>query len=79
MDLASSIAGWEMWGGFLIFVFGLLALDLGIFHRQAHEVSLKEAGVWSVVWVALATAFGVGVFHFFWGAKSPRVCHGLCD
>lgn len=76
MDLASSIAGWEMWGGFLIFVFGLLALDLGIFHRQAHEVSLKEAGVWSVVWVALATAFGVGVFHFFGAQKALEFATG---
>jgi tellurite resistance protein TerC len=48
---------WWFYGLFTLFVFGVLALDLGVFHREAHAVSLKEAGVWSVVWVSLALIF----------------------
>src|SRR5688572_20573561 len=44
----------------------MLALDLGVFHRKAHDVSLREAAVWSVVWVALALAFAGGVYAW-WG------------
>ena len=43
-----------LWAGFNLFVLALLALDLGVFHRKAHAVSLREAAVWSVVWVGLA-------------------------
>ncbi|MBI4912408.1 MAG: TerC family protein [Acidobacteria bacterium] len=52
-----SIGSVWMWGGFVAFVLGMLALDLGVFHRQAHKVTVKEAAVWSLVWVALALAF----------------------
>jgi tellurite resistance protein TerC len=51
-----------LWIGFNVFVLVLLALDLGVFHRKAHEVSLKEAGIWSVVWVALALGFSAIIF-----------------
>ena len=50
--------------GFLVFVLLILALDLGVFHRQAHEVSLREATGWSVVWITLALLFNFG-FYFF--------------
>ena len=53
-----------LWTGFAIFVFGMLALDLGVFHRQAHTVSFKEAAGWTVLWVFLAFLFGLGVYHF---------------
>jgi tellurite resistance protein TerC len=43
----------------------LLALDLGVFHRHAHVVSPKEAGIWSAVWVALALCFNGLVVHWF--------------
>src|SRR6188768_2992571 len=42
----------------------MLAIDLGVFHRSAHEVPVKEAAIWSVVWVALALGFNYGVYHF---------------
>ena len=45
------------WAGFIAFVLALLALDLGVFHRKAHAVTLKEAGIWSAVWVALSLGF----------------------
>jgi tellurite resistance protein TerC len=46
-----------LWAGFVAFVLLMLALDLGVFHRKAHVVSLKEAGIWSGIWVLLSAAF----------------------
>ncbi len=54
----------SLWIGFAIAVVGMLALDLGVFHRQAHTVSLREAAIWSVVWIALALVFNVFVWIF---------------
>ncbi|HEV2145955.1 MAG TPA: TerC family protein [Longimicrobiaceae bacterium] len=53
-----------LWVGFNVFVLAMLALDLGVFHREAHEVSMKEAGGWSAFWVALALLFNAGIYHF---------------
>ena len=53
-----------MWVAFNAFVLVMLAIDLGVFHRHAHEVSLREAAAWTVVWVTLALAFNYGVWHF---------------
>jgi len=50
-----------IWIGFNLFVLGMLALDLGVFHRHAHVVGFKEATIWSVVWVLLASTFGLGL------------------
>ena len=55
-----------LWIAFNLFVLGMLALDLGVFHRKAHTVSLREASIWSAVWIALAMIFNLGIF-FFWG------------
>ena len=55
------------WIAFNAFVLLMLALDLGVFHRNAHEVSLREATLWSVVWVVLALVFAGGV-QAWWGA-----------
>lgn len=49
---------WWFYCGFTVFVLGVLALDLGVFHRKAHEVQFREALAWSVVWVAMAVLFG---------------------
>ncbi|HLK99071.1 MAG TPA: TerC family protein [Myxococcaceae bacterium] len=54
-----------LWGGFILFVLAMLALDLGVFHRKAHVVKFKEAAVWSAIWVSLALVFGVGVWWKF--------------
>ncbi|HYG57740.1 MAG TPA: TerC family protein [Symbiobacteriaceae bacterium] len=48
--------------GFNVLVLVMLALDLGVFHRKAHSVSLKEAAIWSVVWISLALAFNAGIY-----------------
>ncbi len=53
-----------LWIGFNLFVVAMLAVDLLVFHKEAHEVSLKEAAGWSAVWVALALLFGGGVWYF---------------
>jgi tellurite resistance protein TerC len=53
-----------MWIGFNVFVLAMLALDLGVFHRKAHEVNVKEALWWSAVWIALALAFNAGIYFF---------------
>jgi tellurite resistance protein TerC len=50
------------WAVFLAFVAGMLALDLGVFHRDAHEVSRREALAWSAVWIGLAIVFNIGVY-----------------
>lgn len=51
-----------VWIGFNVFVLAMLAVDLFVFHRDAHEVRTREAAAWSAVWVALAVAFGIGVY-----------------
>ena len=52
-----SVPAWA-WVAFAAFVLAVLALDLFVVHRHAHEVSLKEAGIWSAVWVAAGLGFG---------------------
>src|SRR4051812_34729706 len=51
-----------LWIGFVCFVLLMLALDLGVFHRHAHVISIKEAIVWTVVWITLALGFAVFVY-----------------
>lgn len=53
-----------LWLGFNVFVLAMLAVDLGVFHRRAHEVSLKEAAAWSAVWISLSLVFAYGIYHF---------------
>lgn len=55
-----------MWVGFNAFVLAMLALDLGVFHRKDHVVGAKEAGIWTVVWIAVALAFG-GILYWWQG------------
>ena len=53
-----------VWVLFIAGILGLLALDLGVFHRKSHVVAFKEAALWSAVWVALALAFNAYVYHW---------------
>ena len=55
------------WILFNLFVVAMLALDLGVFHRRAHEVRFREALAWSVMWIALAAAFAALIF--FWRGR----------
>jgi tellurite resistance protein TerC len=54
-----------LWVGFTLFVLAMLALDLGVFHRKAHEVHVREALIWTAVWVSLALVFNLGVYVWF--------------
>jgi len=54
-----------LWGSFMAFVLGMLALDLGVFHRKSHEVSIREALTWTGVWIAVAMLFNLFVYYYF--------------
>jgi len=56
-----------IWIAFIAFVILMLALDLGVFHRKAHVVSVKEALAWSSVWVTIGLAFAVFVYFAYEG------------
>lgn len=58
------------WVGFNVFILAMLALDLGVFHRKSHIVSLKESLTWTGVWVGLALGFNAGVWHFAGSGKA---------
>jgi tellurite resistance protein TerC len=60
-----------IWVAFNVFVLGMLALDLGVFHRHAHAVSVKEATWWSVAWIGLALVFNLGIY-FYWQQLWPE-------
>jgi tellurite resistance protein TerC len=51
-----------VWIAFIGFVLMMLALDLGVFHRHAHVVSMKEALLWSLLWVVIGLGFGAVVY-----------------
>jgi len=51
-----------LWIGFLLFIFAMLALDLGVFHRKSHVVSMREALTWSAVWIALGLSFSLLIY-----------------
>jgi tellurite resistance protein TerC len=55
---------WWFYASFTAFVIMVLALDLGVFHRKAHEVSFKEAAAWSLIWIALALLFNTGLYYY---------------
>ena len=53
-----------LWIGFNAFVLAMLAVDLLVFHRDAHVVRASEAAAWTTVWIVLAVVFGAGVYAF---------------
>ncbi len=65
-----------VWIGFLVFVFLMLALDLGVFHRKSHEVKIKEALIWSFVWITLALVFNYGIYVFMGEEKALEFLTG---
>ncbi len=62
---------WWAWGAFFVFITGMLALDLGVFQRHAHVVSMREALGWCVVWGLLAVAFG-GMVWWWRGGEAGQ-------
>lgn len=65
-----------LWIGFNLFVLVMLALDLGVFHRKAHEVKFREAITWSAIWIALALLFNAGVWIYFGEIKAIEFLTG---
>jgi len=64
------------WIGFHVFVFIMLALDLGVFHKHTHKVPVKEAVIWSAVWITLALLFNLFVFFEFGKTKALEFLTG---
>jgi tellurite resistance protein TerC len=60
-----------LWLAFNIFVLAMLALDLGVFHRKAHVVQIKEALGWTAIWITLALLFNLGIY--FWRGPDPAL------
>jgi tellurite resistance protein TerC len=66
---------WWFYLGFTALILVLLAVDLGVFHRKSHTISIREAARWSVVWISLALLFNVALY-FYAGyalANDPRL------
>ena len=59
------------WAAFLSFVIAMLALDVLVLHRRAHEVSLREAGAWSAVWIGIGLGFG-GLLWAWAGGRTAQ-------
>ncbi len=53
------------WIAFNVLVLIAIALDLGVFHRKAHKIALREALLWSLAWIGLAIAFGLTISYFY--------------
>jgi tellurite resistance protein TerC len=59
--------GWVIFG---VIVLAMLAIDLGVFHRRAHVVGVREAAIWSVVWISVALLFNLGIYVHSGGDKA---------
>lgn len=53
-----------LWVGFNIFVLLMLGVDLLVFNKKPHEVTIRESLIWTFVWIALSVLFGFGIYHF---------------
>jgi tellurite resistance protein TerC len=69
-------AGISFWIVFNVVVFTMLALDLGVFNKRAHKISVREALIWSAVWITLALIFNIFVFLEFGKAKALQFLTG---
>lgn len=65
-----------VWIGFLLFVFVMLALDLGVFHRKSHEVKIKEALIWTAIWIFIAMLFNYGIYVYMGEEKALEFLTG---
>lgn len=63
--------GFLGWTAFIVGILFFLALDLGLAQRKPHEPSMKEAGLWTLLWVSLAMAFG----GYVWYSRGPQLFH----
>jgi tellurite resistance protein TerC len=65
-----------LWVGFNVFVLGMLALDLGVFHRKSHTVTVREALTWTGVWVTLSLFFNLFIYYYFGEEKAVEFFTG---
>ncbi len=65
-----------LWIGFTVGVLALLALDLGVFHRKSHVVSMRESLTWSAVWIGLALLFNASLFIWMDSGKGVEFLAG---
>ena len=65
-----------LYGTFTVFILAMLAIDLGVFNRKAHVVSLREAVIWSIVWTLLALLFNAGVWLYEGSTKALEFLTG---
>jgi tellurite resistance protein TerC len=74
MNSAISIGEPWMWAAFIAFVLAMLALDLFVFGgRKVHKVSVREAAVWSLVWVSMALLFNAGLWWYLSGTVGQEM------
>jgi tellurite resistance protein TerC len=59
-----------LWIGFAIVMIVMFVIDMGIFNRRSHEISFREALIWTIVWVALAMAFNAGILYYLGTTKA---------
>jgi tellurite resistance protein TerC len=59
-----------IWIFFSAFIIIMLILDLFVFHRKTHEIKIREALIWSVIWISLALLFNYGVYFWFGKIKA---------
>lgn len=69
-------ANYWPWIGFNVFVLIMLALDLGVFNRKSHVITVKESISWTLVWIALALTFNLGIGHFMGNDKALEFLTG---
>jgi tellurite resistance protein TerC len=65
-----------LWTAFSVVVLVMLALDLGVFHRKAHEVRFRESLMWTMIWIALSLIFCGAIFYFYGSEKALEFLAG---
>ncbi len=67
---------YALWIVFNVFVFGMLVIDLGVFHRKAHALTTREATIWCIVWISLGLIFNAGVYTWMGPEKGLEFLTG---
>ena len=72
----TSVGSPLVWAVFALVVIAALAIDLGLFHRKAHVVKIREATMWTAIWAALALGFNGWIYYRFGGVKAAEFLQG---
>lgn len=65
-----------IWILFIVFVIAMIILDLKVFHRKSHQIKIKEALIWSAVWIAIALIFNYGIYVYYGQEKALEFLTG---